>query len=49
MAVAERLSSQEVISTTRVQILNEAVSILHYTNTFGKSKNPTILSPVMGK
>ena len=34
---------------TRVQILDEAVYIVHSTNTLGKGMNPTILPPAMGK
>ena len=36
-------------SDTRVQILNEAVSISHSTNTPGKGMNSTILPTAMGK
>ena len=35
------LSSQEVDTATRVQILDE----IHYTNTLGKGMNPIILPP----
>ena len=34
---------------TRVQILDENDCISHGTNTHGKSMNPIILSPAMGK
>ena len=33
----------------RVEILDVAVYISHSTNILGKGKNPTILSPAMGK
>ena len=36
-------------TVTQVQILDEAVCILHSANTIGKGMNPTILPPVMGK
>ena len=36
-------------TATRGQILNEVVCISHYTNTHGKSMNPTILFTVMGE
>ena len=36
-------------TAAQVQILDEAVCILHSTNTLGKSMNPTILPPAMGK
>ena len=34
---------------TRVQIPDDTVYILHYTNTLGKGMNPTILPLAMGK
>ena len=34
---------------TRVQILDMADCISHRTNTLGKSMNPNILPPAMGK
>ncbi len=34
---------------TRLQILDETDFISHSTNTFGKSMNPIILPPAMGK
>ena len=34
---------------TQIQILNQAVSISHSTNTLGICINPIILPPVMGK
>ena len=43
------LSSQEMDSATRVQILDEAGCISHSTNTLGKGMNPIILPPAMGK
>ena len=46
--VHERRSSG-VNSVTRVQILNEAVCILHSAKTFEKGMNPTILPPFMDK
>ena len=39
-----KLSSLEVNSATRVQILDETVCSLHSTNTLGKSINPILLS-----
>ena len=33
----------------QVQILNEAVCVSHFSNTLGKSMNPTIFSPAMCK
>ena len=43
------LSSEEMDTTTRVQILDEADNISHSTNTLGKCINPIILPPAMGK
>ena len=43
------LSSQEMDSVTRVQILDETDCISHSTNTLGKGMNPIILPPAMGK
>ena len=43
------LSSQDVDTTTRVQILDEPDYISHSTNTLGKGMNPNILPPAMGK
>ena len=43
------LSSQELDTATRVQILDEADCISHSTNTLGKGMNPIILPPAMGK
>ena len=43
------LSSQDVATTTRVQVLDEPDYISHSTNTLGKGMNPNILSPAMGK
>ena len=43
------LSSQEIDTATRVQILDETDFISHSTNTLGKGMNPIILSPAMGK
>ena len=34
---------------TQVQILNKAVCISYYANTFAKGMNPTVLSTTMGK
>ena len=36
-------------TATRVQILDETDCISHSTNTLGKSVNPIILPPAMGK
>ena len=36
-------------TVTRVQILDKTDCILHSTNTLGKSMNPIILPPAMGK
>ena len=36
-------------TVTRVQIVDEVVSILHGANIFGKGMNPTIFPPAMGK
>ena len=49
MPVVEWLSSQEIDSATRVQILDETDCISHYTNTLGKGMNPIILPSAMGK
>ena len=49
MIVASQLSSLEVDTAARVQILNEAVCVSHSANTLGKSMNPTILPTAMGK
>ena len=43
------LTSQDVDTTTRVQILDEPDYILHSSNTLGKGMNPNILLPAMGK
>ena len=43
------MNSRDVDTTTRVQILDELDYISHSTNTFGKSMNPIILPPAMGK
>ena len=43
------LSSQDVDTTTRVQILDEPDYISHSTNTLGKGMNPKILPPAMDK
>ena len=43
------LSSQEMNTATRVQILDETHCISHSTNTLGKGMNPIILPPGMGK
>ena len=39
----------EIDTKNGVQILDEAVCILHNTNTFRKSMHPFILPPAMGK
>ena len=43
------LSSQEMDTAIRVQILDETDYISHSTNTLGKGMNPIILPPAMGK
>ena len=43
------LSSQEMDTAIRVQILDETNCISHSTNTLGKGMNPIILPPAMGK
>ena len=43
------LSSLEMDTATRVQILDETDCISHSTNTLGKGMNPIILPPAMGK
>ena len=43
------LSSYEMDTVTRVQILDETDCISHSTNTLGKSMNPIILPPAMGR
>ena len=43
------LSSKEMDTTTRVQILDETDCISHSTNTLGKDINPIILPPAIGK
>ena len=43
------LSSQEMDTATRVQILDETDCISHSTNTLGKGMNLIILPPAMGK
>ena len=47
--VVSWLSSQEMDTATRVQILDETDCISHSTNTLGKGMNPIILPPAMGK
>ena len=42
-------SSQEMGTTTRVQIVEVTDCISHSTNNLGKGINPIILPPVMGK
>ena len=49
VAVVLWLSSQEMDTETRVQILDEIYCISHSTNTLGKSMNPIILPPAMIK
>ena len=39
----------EMDTASRVQILEDAVCILHIANTRGKSINPTIIPPSMGR
>ena len=43
------LSSQEMDTATRVQILDEIDCISHSTNTLLKGMNPIIFPPTMGK
>ena len=43
------LSSSEMDTVTRVQILHVTDCISHSTNTFGKDMNPIILPPAMGR
>ena len=43
------LSSQEMDTAARVQILDETDCISHRTNTHGKGMNQIILPPAMGK
>ena len=47
--VVQWLSSQDMDTATRVQILDETDCISHNTNTLGKGMNPIILPPAMGK
>ena len=49
LPVVQWLSSQEMETTTRVQILDQANCISHSTNTLGKGMNPIIFPPAMGK
>ena len=43
------LSSQDIDTATRVQILDLTDCISHSTNTLGKGMNPIILPPAMGE
>ena len=43
------LSSLEMDTAIRFQILDETGCISHSTNTLGKGMNPIILPPAMGK
>ena len=47
--VVQSLSSQEMDTATRVQIMDETDCISHSTNTLGEGMNPIILPPAMGK
>ena len=47
--VVQWLSSQDMDTATRVQILEETDCISHSTNTRGRGKNPNILPPAIGK
>ena len=47
--VVEWLSSYEMDTETRVQILDDSDCISHSTNTLGKGMNPIILPPAVGK
>ena len=49
LPVVQWLSSQDMDSTTRVQILDLADCSSHSPNTIGKGINPIILPPAMGK
>ena len=49
MPVVLWLSSQDVDTTSQVQILDEPDCISHSTNTLGKGMNRNILPPAMGK
>ena len=49
MPVVKWLSSLEMDTATRVQILDETDCISHSTNTLGKGVNPIIFPPAMGK
>ena len=43
------VTSQDMDTAIRVQILNLTDCISHSTNTLGKGMNPNILPPAMGK
>ena len=47
--VVSLLSSQDMDTPTRVQILDLTDCISHSINTLGKGMNPIILPPAMGK
>ena len=47
--VVKWLSTYEMDTVTRVQILDETDCISHSTNILGKDMNPIILPPAMGK
>ena len=47
--VVQWLSSQDMDTATRVQILDQTDCISHSTNTLGKGMIPIILPPAMGK
>ena len=49
MHVVLWLSSWEMDTVTRVQILDETDCISHCSNTLGKGMNPVNLPPSMGK
>ena len=49
VAVVQWLSSKEMDTATRVQILDETDCLSHSTNTLEKGMNPIILPPAMGK
>ena len=49
MFVTLWVSSEEMDTTTRVQILDEMVYISYSTNILGKEMNPTIFPPFMDK
>ena len=49
MPVVKWLSSREMYTEKRVQILDEIDCISHSSNTLGKGMNPIILPPAIGQ